>query len=339
MKAAIYKGIGLISVEEADKPVIKEDEYLVKVLYSGICGTDVKTYKQGHRLFSPPCILGHEFSGVIVEVGGKLDKGMLNKKITCAPYVSCYSCNECDNGFHELCNNRKEISSGTFAEYITISSEVAKEGMVVLDDNCDMKELSLTEPVACILNSIARMNFKPGQNALIMGAGPMGLIHIEILRKFGANKVFVSEYNKDRMQIAEKLGAIPINPEVQDIKEVIEKETNGRGVENIAVAIGVPAAVEEAFKYAACGTTINIFGGLAGGSKITLDPNIIHYQEVKLVGSFGFSPNGFRMAAKLLLSGRISLAGIITNVMSIDEIETAFKMSLNQEAVKIVIEL
>lgn len=339
MKAAIYKGIGLISVEEVDTPVIKEDEYLIKVLYSGICGTDIKTYKQGHRFFKPPCILGHEFSGVIVEVGSKLDKSMLNKKITCAPYVSCYSCNECDNELYELCYDKDGISSGTFAEYIIINSKVAKEGMVVLDDNCDMKELSLAEPVACVLNSIEKMNFKPGQNALIMGAGPMGLIHAEILRKFGANKVFVSEYNKDRMQIAEKLGAITINPQEQDIKEVIEKETNGRRVENIVVAIGVPAAVEEALKYATNGTTINIFGGLVGGSKITVDPNIIHYQEVRLVGSFGFSPKGFRMAAKLLLSKRISLAGIITNVMSIDEIEDAFKMSLNQEAIKVVIEL
>lgn len=339
MKAAIYNGPGLISVEDIEKPKYKDNEYLVRVIYSGLCGTDVKTYKQGHRFFTPPCILGHEFSGIIEAAGKDMDKGMINKKITCAPYVSCNSCNQCDKGLYELCINKDGISSGTFAQYITIPAETVRKGMVVLNDHTEMKEISLSEPLACVLNSVNKMEFHAGDDVLIMGAGPMGLIHVEVLRKFGANRIFVSEYNEGRLKIAESLGAIPINPGKQSVKDTILKETNGKGVEEIVVAIGIPKAVEEACEYAADGTVVNIFGGLANGSKITIDPNILHYHEVKLTGSFGFSPINFKTAARLIETGRISLKNIITHEFEIDDIETAFKKSISQEVVKAVIKL
>lgn len=339
MKAAIYNGPGLISVEDVEKPEVQENEYLVRVLYSGICGTDVKTYKQGHRFFTPPCILGHEFSGFIEAVGKNMDEGMINKKITCAPYVSCNSCYQCDKGLYELCINKDGISSGTFAEYITIPAETAKKGMVILNDNANMKEISLSEPLACVLNSINKMEFHPGDDVLIMGAGPMGLIHVEVLRKFGANRIFVTEYNEERLKIAESLGAIPINPDQQSVKDTILKETHGKGIEKIVVAIGISKAVEESFEYASDGTIINIFGGLANGSTVTIDPNILHYHEIKLTGSFGFSPINFKTAAALIESRRICFNKMITHEFKIEDIETAFKKSINQEVVKAIIKI
>jgi L-iditol 2-dehydrogenase len=283
--------------------------------------------------------LGHEFSGVIEDAGENTDKSLIGKKITCAPYVSCYNCGECDKGLYELCTDKDGISSGTFAEYITVPLNVAKKGLVILNEESDMKELSLAEPLACVLNSVRKINFKPGQNVLVMGAGPMGLIHVEVFKKFGANKIFVSEFDSNRLKIAESLGAEPINSGIQSIHDTVFEKTNGRGVDHIIVAVGVPAVVEEAFKYASSGTTINIFGGLANGSRVTIDPNMIHYNEVRLVGSFGFSPEDFRMAAKLLESGRVSLKNIVSHEFGIDDIENAFKMSLNLEAVKIVIKM
>ncbi|MHA1274520.1 MAG: alcohol dehydrogenase catalytic domain-containing protein [Promethearchaeota archaeon] len=339
MKAAIYKGIGQISVEEIKKPLINENEYLVKVLYSGLCGTDVKTFKQGHKFFTPPCILGHEFSGIIEDVGSNLDKSMMGKKVTCAPYVCCYSCEECDNGFYELCKNKDRISSGTFTEYITIPLEVAKKGMVIVDNNSDLREIALAEPLACVLNSIEKSNFKPGQNVLIMGAGPMGLIHVEVLKKFGANKIFISEFITDRLKVAKEIGAIPINPKNDDVIKTITKKTNGKGVNLIIVAIGISSAVEESFNYVSNGGVINVFGGLQKNSRISIDPNIIHYNEVSLIGSFGFSPKNFRMAVKLIESGKISLKKIITHEFDIDDIEEAFKKSLKYKTIKSIIKI
>lgn len=337
MKAAIYKGPGVIEIEDIEAPKMKKDEYLVKVVYSGLCGTDVKTYKQGHRYFEPPCILGHEFSGVIVDAGEDVDKSLIQKKITCAPYVSCNNCSECRKGLYELCNCKDGISSGTFTEYITIPKNVAEKGMVVVNNDCNMSELSLSEPVACVLNSVRKLDFKPGSNVLIMGAGSMGLIHVEIFTKFGANKVLVTDFNEQRLKVAQQLGAAVANPKKTAIKEWIKEQTSGEGLDYIVVAIGAPAAVEEAFNYADNGTIINIFGGLANGSRINIDPNIIHYNEVKLIGSFGFAPNDFKMAARLLQSQRITLGKIITDHIEIDSIKKAFELSLQQETIKAVI--
>ena len=339
MKAAIYKGPGLIEIEDIKDPKMKKDEYLVKVVYSGLCGTDVKTYKQGHRYFKPPCILGHEFSGVIVDAGEDVDQSLIQSKITCAPYVPCNNCSECRDELYELCNYKDGISSGTFTEYITIPKNVAEKGMVVLSNDCNMLELSLSEPVACVLNSVRKLNFKPGSNVLIMGAGSMGLIHAEILKKFGANKILVTDFNEKRLKVAQEIGACVANPQKTDLKEWVKEQTKGEGLDYIVVAIGAPEAVEEAFNYANNGTIINIFGGLANGSRINIDPNIIHYNEVKLVGSFGFTPNDFRMAARLLQTQRISLGKIITAHIEIESIKKAFEMSLQQETIKVVISL
>ncbi len=339
MKAAIYKGPGVIEIEDVKDPKMKKDEYLVKVVYSGLCGTDVKTYKQGHRYFKPPCILGHEFSGVIVDAGEDVDQSLIRSKITCAPYVSCNNCSECRKGLYELCNCKDGISSGTFTEYITVPKNVSEKGMVVVNNDCNMLELSLSEPVACVLNSVRKIGFKPGSNVLIMGAGSMGLIHAEIFIKFGANKVLVTDFNEKRLRVAQELGACVANPKKTAIKEWVMEQTNGEGLNYIVVAIGAPAAVEEAFNYANNGTIINIFGGLANGSRINIDPNIIHYNEVKLIGSFGFAPNDFQMAARLLQSQRISLGKIITDHIEIDYIKKAFEMSLKQETIKAVISL
>ncbi len=339
MKAAIYKGPELIEIEDIKDPKMKKDEYLVKVVYSGLCGTDVKTYKQGHRYFKPPCILGHEFSGIIVDAGEDVDQSLIQSKITCAPYVPCNNCSECRDELYELCNYKDGISSGTFTEYITIPKNVAEKGMVILSNDCNMLELSLSEPVACVLNSVRKLNFKPGSNVLIMGAGSMGLIHAEILKKFGANKILVTDFNEKRLNVAQELGAYVANPKKTVTKEWINEQTKGEGLDYIVVAIGAPEAVEEAFNYAGNGATVNIFGGLANGSRINIDPNIIHYNEVKLVGSFGFTPNDFRMAARLLQTQRISLGKIITDHIEIESLKKAFEMSLQQETIKVVISL
>ncbi|HCF91515.1 MAG TPA: hypothetical protein DER58_03440 [Firmicutes bacterium] len=339
MKAAMYQGPGKIELTDVPDPQPQKNEYLVKVMYSGLCGTDLKTFKQGHRFFPPPCILGHEFSGVIIDAGTEADQSLIGSKITCAPYVPCHNCTDCRNELYELCNHKDGISSGTFCEYITIPKTVAEKGMVVLSDDCNMVELSLAEPVACVLNSVRKLGFKPGNNVLVMGAGPMGLIHAEILKKFGANQVLVTDFNEQRLAVARELGAHVANPKQTDLRQWIDGQTGADGLTDIVVAIGTPQAVEEAFNYAGNGTTINIFGGLASDTRINIDPNSIHYKEVRLIGSFGFAPNDFKMAARLLQSHSISLGKIVTSVIELKSIEEAFAMSLRQETIKAVISI
>ena len=341
MKAVMYRGIGQIAVEEIEKPEINADQYLVKVLCCGLCGTDIKTYKQGHRMFTPPCVLGHEFCGEIVEAGENMDKSLVGKKIACAPYIGCGHCESCATGFEELCWE-KIGTSGAFTEYLTVDADLAKRGMVVLADDADVRQMTLSEPFACIFNSMGKSQVKEGQNCLIMGAGPMGLLHIEGLKLKGAKKIIVTEYNDQRGAVAAAMGATVINPaKVESTKKAIEEILDGESLHQIFVCVGIPAVVEEAMGLAYGGTTINVFGGLKTGATITIDPNIIHYSEVKLVGTFGFSDDNYMTSAKMLASGQVDMSQMITHVFPLADADKAFELGAHptDDVVKILIEM
>ena len=341
MKAVMYRGVGQIAVEEIEKPVIRPNEYLLEVLYSGLCGTDIKTYKQGHRMFTPPCVLGHEFCGRIVEAGAETDSSLVGKKVVVAPYIGCGHCELCKHRLEELCYE-KIGTSGAFTEYLTVEKDLAQRGMLVLKDDVDVMQMTLAEPFACILNSMGKSQVKPGQNALVIGAGPMGLLHIEGLKLRGAKRILVTEYNNRRGALAEKMGATVINPgKCEDTKAAIEQALNGEKLDQIFVCVGLPQVVEEAMGFAHEGTTVNIFGGLKSGSAITIDPNIIHYSEVKLVGTFGFSSENFLESAKLLAENKLHLHHLITHVYDLDEAPEAFRTAANppDDLVKVLIRM
>lgn len=343
MKAVMYRGIGQIAVEEIEKPVIKPNEYLVEVLYSGLCGTDIKTYKQGHRMFTPPCVLGHEFCGTIVEAGAEMDASLIGKKVAVAPYIGCGHCSMCKNGYEELCATwPKPGTAGSFTEYLTVDSDLAKGGMLVLEDDVDPKKMTLAEPFACILNSMGKSQVKAGQNALIIGAGPMGLLHIEGLKLRGVKKILVSEYNQTRGAIAARMGATVINPDkCQDIRTAIKEALNGENLDQIFVCVGLPQVVEEAMTLADPGCTVNIFGGLKSGCTITIDPNIIHYSEVKLVGTFGFSAENYLDAARMLASGQVDMSHMISHIFKLEDADKAFELGAHptDDVVKILIRM
>ena len=343
MKAVMYRGIGQIAVEEIEKPVMSAKDYMVEVLYSGLCGTDIKTYKQGHRMFTPPCVLGHEFSGRIVDAGADMDASLIGKKVVVAPYIGCGHCDMCTTGFEELCTTwPKPYTEGAFTECLTVSDEMAKGGMLVLEDDMDEKVMTLAEPFACILNSMGKSQVKPGQNALVIGAGPMGLLHIEGLKMAGAKNILVSEFNETRGKIAESMGAKVINPgKTPDVKAEIKKLLDGEKLHQVFVCVGIPSVVEDAMLLVDKGGTINIFGGLKTGCTITIDPNIIHYSEVKLVGTFGFSSKNFMDAARSIAEGKVDLSNLITHEFALEEADKAFELGAHptDDVVKIVVKM
>ena len=243
MKAVMYRGIGQVAVEEIEKPVMNADDYLVKVEYAGLCGTDIKTYKQGHRFFTPPCVLGHEFAGEIVAAGPEVDASLVGKKVVVAPYSGCGHCAMCTTGFEELCTTwPRPGTAGAFTEYLTVSKALSEAAMLVLPDDFSVKVASLAEPFACILNSMGKSNVKPGQNALVIGAGPMGLLHIEGLKMAGAKNIIVSEFSETRGELAASMGATVINPgKTPDVKAEIKKILNGEKLDQVFVCVGIPS--------------------------------------------------------------------------------------------------
>ena len=343
MKAVMYRGIGQIAVEEIAKPEMNADDYLVEVLYAGLCGTDIKTYKQGHRYFTPPCVLGHEFTGRIIAAGPEVDASLVGKKVVVAPYSGCGHCEMCESGFEELCTTwPRPGTAGAFTELLTVSKALSEAAMLVMEDDMDEKVMSLAEPFACILNSMGKSQVKPGQTALVIGAGPMGLLHIEGLKMAGASEILVSEFNETRGKIAESMGAKVINPgKTPDVKAEIKKLLGGKKLDQIFVCVGIPAVVEDAMKLIDKGGTVNIFGGLISGCTITIDPNIIHYSEVSVVGTFGFSSKNFMDAARSIAEGKVDLSNLITHEFALEDADKAFELGAHptDDVVKIVVKM
>ena len=343
MKAVMYRGIGQIAVEEIAKPEMKADDYLVEVLYAGLCGTDIKTYKQGHRYFTPPCVLGHEFTGRIVAAGPEVDASLVGKKVVVAPYSGCGHCEMCESGFEELCTSwPRPGTEGAFTEFLTVSKALSEAAMLVMEDDMDEKVMSLAEPFACILNSMGKSQVKPGQTALVIGAGPMSLLHIEGLKLAGVKEILVSEFNETRGKIAESMGAKVINPgKTPDVKAEIKKLLGGKKLDQIFVCVGIPAVVEDAMKLIDKGGTVNIFGGLISGCTITIDPNIIHYSEVSVVGTFGFSSKNFMDAARSIAEGKVDLSNLVTHEFALEDADKAFELGAHptDDVVKIVVKM
>ena len=214
--------------------------------------------------------------------------------------------------------------------------------MLVLEEDADLKLMTLAEPLGCILNSMDKSQVQPGQKVLVIGAGPMGLLHIEGLKQRGITDILTLEYNEIRGAIAKKMGAAVINPNhTPDAKREIRRLLNGGRLDQIFACVGIPSVVEDAIGLADKGSTVNIFGGLKSGSTVTNDPNIIHYSEVKLVGTFGFNRRNFLEAARMIASGTVDLSDLITDVFPLEEAATAFALGAHpaEDTVKILLQM
>lgn len=217
-----------MTIEEVPRPTIGPEEILVEVKASGICGTDVKTYLRGHRFFQPPCILGHEFAGVVAEVGSQVEGFQVGDRVAVAPYVPCGFCPLCQAGHYELCQNKSGVASGAFTEFVAVPKEVIQRGTVRLPKGMSFAAGALAEPVACVLNGLEDCRLELGATLLIMGAGPMGLLAAQATLAQGAGQVIVSEYNEARLAKAAEIGARAVHPEKEDLLEVIKQATGAR---------------------------------------------------------------------------------------------------------------
>ncbi len=196
---------------------------------------------------------------------------------------------------------------------------------------------AMAEPLACALNGVEDCRLRLGDTLLIVGAGPMGLLAAQSALAQGVGTVIMSEYNPARLAKARKIGALAVNPRQENLKEIIREETNGLMAQAVMVCVGGAQAVEEAQQYAAPGAVINMFGGLPKDSKVIIDPGLIHYQQVSLVGSFGFTHIQFRRALELMGGKRINVAQIITHTLPLERAEEGINLSIEQEALKVML--
>ena len=336
MLTAVYKGIKKMDLETRDIPVISEDEILLQVKAAAICGTDVKTFFKGHPLFIPPCVLGHEFSGIIDRVGKNISRFRPGERVVCAPYIECGNCDNCKNKLGEICIYKSFIE-GAFSEYIKIPAKIVEKGTVPLNNKISFEVATLVEPLACSLNGIERLKFEvKNKKVLVIGGGPMGLLVSLALKQLSCDPV-IFEISEERLEFAKKLSIKVISSKETDLDKFVKNYTNSRGMDAVIVALAIPQIVEEAFSYVKEGGVVEIFGGLPKDSSLKINPFLIHYKEIDLIGNFGFSSKHFKDAYEMISNSPELFEKLITQRYELKDIKKAFYDIYEKKGIKAVI--
>jgi L-iditol 2-dehydrogenase len=344
VKAVILSGPNNFAPGEMEKPHIGDNDILLEMKKAAICGTDIRilegTKTKGVRY---PSVIGHEMCGLICEVGKNVNEFKVGDKVAIANVIPCNSCHSCLTGRENACMNRKAIGyefDGGFAEYVLIPEIAIESGNVVkLPEYVSFEEGALIEPLSCCIRGLKNAGTGFNDTVLIVGAGPIGLMHLQLSKIVGSKQVIVSEPIESRRVKAEKLGAdIVVDPTKENLEEIINRETNGLGVDIIIMAIGVPAIINSTLKLCKKGGTVNLFAGFAGKGESTIEVNTIHYNEINVNGSTAYKREDYLQAADMVISGKINLKEIITHTYKLEEFQDAYEVCKSGEGLKVMIE-
>jgi L-iditol 2-dehydrogenase len=334
MRAAIMTDVAKIELTEREIPVPKEDEVLVEIEYVGVCGSDLHYYEAGGigaNIVKPPFILGHEAGGKIAAVGAKVTHLQVGDKVALEPGKTCGKCEFCKTGKYNLCPDVIFFATppidGVFQDYVVHPADLCFR----IPENMDTMEAALIEPLAVGFHAAKQGNAQAGQTAVVTGAGCIGLVSMMSLQAMGVSKVIVVDVISKRLEKAIELGAnAAINGKDQDVMEEIMKLTDGKGADLIIETAGSEAVTRQAIHFAKKGSTIVLVGYSSSG-EVTLPLGLAIDKELTFKTVFRYR-HIYPMAIEAVASGRINLKGIVTNILSLDEIQEAMDQSVNNKA-------
>ncbi len=342
MKAAHLKDINLLSVEEIPIHEVGSGDILMKMGATSVCGTDIRIFKNGH--FKIPAgqkrVLGHELTGEIVELGKNVKGYSKNMRIAVAPNIGCGVCDECIKGMINVCKDYEAFGismDGGFQEYVLIPEFAVKSGAIsIIPDNLSFEEAALAEPLSCVCNCFNRLGTKFSDTVLVIGAGPIGALHVALQRCAGAEKIMVADLSAQRLEAVKVFGAdILINTSEVDLKESVMKHTNNRGADIIITAASVASLQSLSLELAAVNGRINFFGGLPSGKdKVEFNTNLIHYKQLFINATTGSSYTDHRTSMNLIASGRIDVKPLISKRFPVSETAAAFEYAISGQGMK-----
>ncbi len=330
MRAAALYGKEDLRVREAKVPPIDADEMLVQVKGAFVCGTDVRMFHNGYAGVSEttPLILGHEGSGVIARVGSRVKNFKEGMRVAVAPNIGCGICDVCVSGNTHLCPDCTALGihlPGFFADYVKIPASFVRQGNVVeIPETLSFEEAALTEPLACVFNAFEKSKMRPGETVLVIGAGPIGLMHAKMAQIAGAEKIMINDLSRERLDLCRQLDSTFVTLESENLKEELDTMTEGRGVDVCITACPAPQAQQIALELAAINGRIIFFGGLpADKAHVSLNTNLIHYKQLEVTGTTRQSLSQYRRALRLVACGRINIKDLISSRTALTQIQSA----------------
>jgi len=338
MKAAIIEKPGVLTIKNVPIPEINDDEVLIKVKVTGICGTDWSIFTGKYSADKLPLIAGHEFSGVIEKIGKNSKNLKIGDKVTADINMSCGFCFYCRRGNKLMCDNFTQIgihTNGSYAEYV----KVPWENVLKIPDNLSFEEGAFIEPVSCVVHSAKALKVEIGSSVAVIGCG-LGILHGAIAKLRGAAPIIVIGDNEYRLNIAKEMGAdfvININ-EVKDVIAEVRKLTEGRGPDYVIEAVGSAGTYEKAFEMVRPGGTIAAFG-IAGENEIMkIKPVDLVLKEKKVVSSCAGVGNDWNDAMRLLEYGRIKPKRMFSMEVPLEELQSALEeLRTNNKLIKVFV--
>lgn len=344
MKAAVLKGIENLEMEDISRPTPSPQEILIKVKACSICGTDIRVYHHGHKHMRFPRITGHELSGEIVEIGKRVEGHKLGEKVAIAPAIPCGRCHYCRRGMQSMCINLTAIGyhyDGGFAEFMVVPEDAVRNGCVnTIPSELSFEEAALAEPLACAINGQQLSQISLGNTVVVVGAGPLGCIHLQLAKAKGASRTILVELSRERIDFAKKFAFpdIVINPSSENAIQRIKEETEGRGADRIIVSCPSGKAQEESLSMVAPRGIINFFGGLPLDNPfIKFNSNLIHYGEFYVVGTHGSAPYHNELALSLISQEKVRIKELVTHRLPLERLEEGLALAESKKGMKILI--
>lgn len=315
---------------------VGDDDVLIKVAYAAICPWDVRAFSGMKKSVKFPRLLGHEVSGTIAEVGRNVKDLSIGQAVVPDMIVKCGHCKACRAGRSNKCRNLIFMQfGGGFADYVCIP----RKNVHILRPGTSLKAAAFMEPLACVTRGQNMLNLYPGEVELVVGLGPIGLMHLQVARDFGA-RVIASDPIPERLEKAVALGADRIvNPNEEDVAAVVSDFTDGWGADAAVITVGSARLVEQIVPTLAPGGRLNIFAGIYPKDELKIDPNIIHYQELNLTGSADSTPGDMDHALEFIQNGQVDTESLISHVFPLEELGQGFEVVKNRQGLKVMIEV
>ncbi len=343
MRAAILRGQEDLRIEDVPIPTAGPGELVLRVGAALTCGTDLKVYRRGYhaRMLTPDRLFGHELAGTVVQLGEGVTGFALGDRVLPLNSAPCETCFFCRNHQQNLCDDLL-FNNGAYAELIRIPARIVQKNTLHIPDTMPFEHAALTEPLACVLRGLeesgvsfsAESNASAGQTAIVLGAGPIGLLFIHAASLLGLHVIAVVK-RKDQVATAQHFGAEQVL-RIADVSDPIAAARaltpEGRGADLVFEAVATPEAWQWAVQMARKGGLVNLFGGPPSGTAVALDTNLIHYSGLTLKASFHHTPATARHAFELLASGRFRAQDFLTGTATIEDLPNVFRRMLTRPA-------
>ncbi len=337
MRVAVYHNNRDIRIEERPVPEIGPRELLVRVVASGICGSDVMEW---YRIKKAPLVLGHEIAGQIEKIGAEVRGYSTGDRVFISHHVPCNTCRYCRAGQHTVCQtlHSTNFDPGGFAEFLRVPPINVDRGTFILPDGVSFDEGTFVEPLACVLRGQRIAGVKPDKTVAVLGSGISGILHIALARASGTRRIIATDVNDYRLQQAEVFGATAVCHANDDVPELIRRDNEGRLADVVIVCAGALPALEQALGCVDRGGTILFFATPPPGEDLKVPVNDFWRNGVTLLPSYAGAPADCAEALELLANHTVPVAEMITHRLPLDEVAAGFRLvAEGRESLKVII--